>query len=143
MGDERLFAYCGLYSGDCAGYSGATADLAGDPTGVLARYKFHLTAKCLFPDQISDYDACYKTLVFMAEPRCPTVCRERADDEGNCHIRACCIPRGIHARHECTDLEVCPKLKGHEALHGDACVRNLEAIREVGLEDWITSGERL
>jgi hypothetical protein len=79
----------------------------------------------------------------MTELRCTKVCRERADDETNCEIRACCVESGFHACYECSDLETCGKLKGHEALHSDACVKNLKAIREMGLSAWIVSGQRL
>jgi len=30
----------------------------------------------------------------------------------------------------------------HKGLHTDACVRNMKAIREMGLEAWLTSGKR-
>ena len=30
-----------------------------------------------------------------------------------------------------------------EELHGDACARNLRAIREKGLDQWLVNGERL
>jgi hypothetical protein len=76
----------------------------------------------------------------MTELRCPNVCRERAGDETDCDIRACCIERGFY---ECADFWACGKLEGHEALHGDACVKNMKAIQEMGLEAWIASGERL
>jgi hypothetical protein len=143
MEDRRLLAYCGLYCGDCAGYSGAIADAAGDLIRILERYEFRRTAKCLFAEQISDYEGFHESLAFIAELRCPKICRNRRDDETDCEIRACCINKGLYACHECADFEVCSRLKGHEALHGDACVRNLKAIKDMGLEAWIAVGERL
>jgi hypothetical protein len=143
MGEKRLLAYCGLYCGDCAGFSGEIADSARDLIKVLERYEFHRTARCLFREQIGDYEGFQETLAFITELRCPKVCRARADDETDCDIRACCIERGFYACHECTDFEACGRLEGHEALHGDACVRNLKAIQEMGLEAWVDSSERL
>jgi hypothetical protein len=143
MEDEQLLAYCGLYCGDCAGHSGEIADSAQDLINVLERYEFHRTARYLFPEQISDYDGFQETLAFMAELTCPKVCRERADDQTSCETKACCIERGFHACYECTDFEACAKLASLEALHGDACVTNLKAIREMGLKAWIASGQRL
>jgi hypothetical protein len=143
MGDERLLAYCGLYCGDCAGYSGEIADSAADLAQILERYRFHRTAGHLFPEQISDYEGFHKTLAFMTELRCTKVCRERGDGGTSCEIRVCCFKRGFYACCECADFGTCAKLTSLEALHGDACVGNLEAIQEMGLEAWIASGQRL
>jgi hypothetical protein len=30
----------------------------------------------------------------------------------------------------------------HKGLHTDSCVKNMKAIREMGLEAWLTSGKR-
>ena len=45
--------------------------------------------------------------------------------------------------HEYPGFEACHKLVGLKAHRGDACVMNLTATREKGLEAWIASGERL
>ena len=143
MIEMDLLAYCGLYCGDCAGYSGEIADAAKILIESLERYRFDRTAKSLFADELGDYDRFREALEFVSGLRCPRICRKREEGETDCEIWKCCRTKGYYACYECEDFEVCTKLKGHEALHGDSCVTNLRAIREMGLEVWVASGERL
>jgi len=53
---KDLLAYCGLYCGDCAGYSGETGNTAKNLMKVLEKYKFDRTAKCLFSEKLGDND---------------------------------------------------------------------------------------
>ena len=39
-GAERLIGYCGLYCGDCGGYTGAIANLARDLSRMLKQERF-------------------------------------------------------------------------------------------------------
>jgi hypothetical protein len=142
MGDPFLLAYCGLYCGDCAGYSGEIADSATHLAELLSRYRFDRTARCLFSEELADYDTFVETLRSVATLRCPKVCRGRTDAETDCEIRACCIDREFYACHECSDVEGCIKLEGHEELHRHARVRSLGAIGEMELETWLARGRR-
>ena len=67
MTKERkdLLAYCGFYCGDCLGYTGVIADAARDFMKVLEKYEFDRTAKCVFPEELEDYDTFYEALGFM------------------------------------------------------------------------------
>ena len=122
-----MLAYCGLYCGDCLGYTGVIADAAGEFKAVLDRYRFDMTAKGVFSEELRNYDAFREALGFMAGLRCPRICRER----------------GLYACHECGGFETCEKLRSAlGGLHADSCLKNLRAIREMGLEDWVTKGER-
>ena len=53
---KNLLTYCGLYCGDCAGYSGELADTAQNLMHALEKYKFERTAKCLFSEKLKEYD---------------------------------------------------------------------------------------
>lgn len=139
---KDLLAYCGLYCGDCAGYSGEIADTAKNLKNILKKYKFDRTAKCLFSEQLKDYDNFREMLEFITSLKCPTICRERADSETSCKIKKCCRVRGFYACCECDDFEICEKLESLEELHGDSCVTNLKAIKEMGPEAWISRGKR-
>lgn len=141
--EKKLLAYCGLYCGDCVDYSGAIADVARNFKKVLEKYKFDRTAKCVFPEELKDYDKFCEMLGFMTGLKCPKTCREREDNSTSYKIRKCYKDKGFYACYECDDLEICDKLKSLEGLHGDSCVKNLEAIKEMGLENWIIEGERL
>jgi len=139
----ELVAPCGLYCGDCAGYSGEIADKAQALLEVLERYRFHRTARSLFAKQLADYDRTHEDIRFMAGLRCSKVCRLRGEGETPCAIRKCCLDRGYFACHECAEFEGCEKLKTLEGAHGDACIRNLVAMRDMGVEAWMRSGQRL
>jgi hypothetical protein len=140
---KELLAYCGVYCGDCLGYTGVIADAARNFMVVLEEYKFDRTAKCVLSEELKDYDKFYEMLGFMTGLKCPMVCREREDSGIDCKVRKCCIDRGFYACYECDDFEICDKLKSlMEGLHYAASVKNLKAIKEMGLEAWITRGKR-
>ncbi|MBU7045310.1 MAG: hypothetical protein HXS54_02650 [Theionarchaea archaeon] len=99
---KDLLAYCGLYCGDCLGYTGVIADAAETFINVLKTYKFDQTVTHIFPEN-----------------------------------------KGFYACYECTDFETCENLKSlHKGLHYDSCLKNLQAIKEMGLESWIIKGKR-
>jgi hypothetical protein len=138
-----LLAYCGLYCGDCLGYTGVIADAAKTFKETLDRYRFDLTAKSIFPEELKNYEAFYEALGFMTGLRCPRICREVGDAVTSCEVRRCCRGRGFYACFECDDLEACDKLRSaFGGLHADSCLKNLRAVREMGLENWVTKGRR-
>lgn len=144
MGEKTdLLGYCGLYCGDCAGYSGEIAEMAGKLKETLKKWRFDRTAKCLFSEKLKDYDKLWEMLCFMADLRCKKTCRERKDSDTSCRIRKCCRDSGLYGCYECDEFETCDKLKSLEELHGDSCAKNMKAIKEMGLEAWISRGKRL
>ena len=142
MKKKELLAYCGLYCGDCGGYTGTIADAAADLQKELKDYKFELTAKHLFSDPLKDYHKFVEMLGFMTTLKCDSVCRDKADTSTSCQIRKCCREKGYYACYECGDFEVCEKLESLKGLHRDSCVKNLKAIKEMGLEKWVETGKR-
>ncbi|MBN1694990.1 DUF3795 domain-containing protein [candidate division WOR-3 bacterium] len=139
---KDLLAYCGVYCGDCLGHTGVIADAAGEFKKVLEKYEFEKSAKCIFPEQLKDYDKIFDKIVFMASLRCPMICRERTDDNIECEIRKCCKSKGFFACYECDDFKNCEKLKsGMEGLHYEAIIKNLKEIKSMGLEKWIKKGK--
>lgn len=140
---KELLAYCGSYCGDCLGYTGVIADAAGDFMMVLEKYKFDRTAKCVFPEELKNYDTFYEVLGFMTGLKCTQICRESEDSSTSCKVRNCCRERGFYACYECDDFEVCDKLMSFMGgLHADSCLKNLKAIKEMGLEAGIIKGKR-
>ncbi len=140
---KDLLAYCGFYCGDCLGYTGVIADAARNFMMVLEKYKFDQTAKSVFPEKLKFYDKFCEILVFMTGLRCEKICREREDSGTSCEVRKCCREGGFYACYECSDFEICEKLRSlHEGLHYDSSVKNLKAIKEMGLEAWILRGKR-
>ena len=143
--EKELLAYCGFYCGDCLGYTGVVADAAKDLKRVLDRYQFVRTAQSVFPEQLKDYGSFYEMLGFITSLRCPGICRREVAAGGTaaCVVKNCCLEQGFFACYECGDLERCEVLTSvHEGLHADACLQNLRAIRQMGLEVWLAQGKR-
>ena len=141
--DKRaLLAYCGLYCGDCMGYTGVIADAAERFKVVLDHHQFGKTAGAIFPEELAEYDKLLEMISFMAGLRCPAACRSRTDHT-SCPAKNCCIDKGYFACHECDEFETCDTLRAaHGGIHDQACTLNLRSIRELGLDAWLESGER-
>jgi hypothetical protein len=138
-----LLAYCGFYCGDCLGYTGVIADAAQTFSEVLEQYGFDRTAECVFPEQLGDYGRLREILAFMADLRCPGVCRQGEGQPSSCEVKNCCRERGFFACYECDEFESCEKLASlHGGLHTESSVKNMRAIRELGLEKWLVAGQR-
>ncbi len=140
---KELIAYCGLYCGDCAGYSGEIAKAATNLKETTQRYKFHQTAKHLFSKELEKYDRFCEMIDFMTQLVCPKTCRQLKQDEVKCEISKCCREKGFFACHECSIFEKCEKLRKMTGLHGDSCIKNLRTIKKIGIETWIREGKRL
>ena len=142
-GEHDLLAYCGLYCGDCAGYTGEIADTAAELKNVLEQYKFDRTAKELFEKHIPDYERFHHILVFISKLRCQKVCRAKSEGDSRGPIRACCIEKDYHGCYQCAEYTVCSKLASISGLHKNARVQNLSAIKELGPSQWKEWGKRL
>ena len=141
-GRKDLLAYCGIYCGDCLGYTSVIADAGENLKTVIDKYKFEQTAKCIFPTELKEYDKFYEMLEFITKLRCSGKCRTEKDTE-SCKIRSCCREKGFYACYQCNGFEVCDKLKSSmKGLHTDSCIENLKAIKEMGIETWLNSGKR-
>ncbi|MFH1688914.1 MAG: DUF3795 domain-containing protein [Candidatus Eisenbacteria bacterium] len=141
--DKRtLLAYCGLYCGDCMGYTGVIADAAERFKAVLEQYQFGKTAAAMFQEELAEYGNLVEMVDFMSGLRCPAVCRSRTGHT-SCQAKNCCIGNGYFACHECDGFETCDTLRAvHFGIHEEACTLNLKAIRDIGLDAWLESGER-
>lgn len=140
---KQLLAYCGMYCGDCLGFTGVIADAAAEFKKVLDKYEFRKSAESILPEQLPDFGKFEERLAFMTGLRCPQVCRERQDDTVQCEIRKCCIDYGYFACYECEKLETCDKLSLiYCELHYESWMKNLKAIRSLGLDAWLESGPR-
>lgn len=140
--NKELLAYCGLYCGDCAGFSGEIADAAKHLKKTMERYKFQQTAKHLFPEELKDFQVFCEKIDFMTQLKCPRTCREIDPDSVKCEISKCCRDKGFFTCHECTTFEKCDKLEKMKGLHGDSCLKNLRSISEMGVDAWIRRGKR-
>lgn len=137
---KNLVAYCGLYCGDCLGYTGEVADLSRDLRKVLRKYKFDKVAETIPFKEFKHYNECYEVLGAMVKIRCKRACRGGGGPPF-CKIRKCCQKNCYEGCWECDKLEDCDKLKFLEPIHKDAHIKNLKNIKRIGIEKWIATGK--
>ena len=138
----ELLAYCGLYCGDCASYTGEISTSAKKLKEILHKRRFEKTSK-LFPKVFKNYGEFTKMLEFMSNMNCSKICRKKKKGEIVCSIWNCCRGKGYYACYECEIFVNCDKLSGLENRHGDSCVKNLTAIKKMGFRKWVCKGKRL
>jgi hypothetical protein len=130
-----LISYCGLYCGDCTGYTQTVANLAKDLRAELRRHRFAKMAPTLSKvpmfKEFKDYDKCYNLLGTMAKMRCTKACRGNGGSP-KCEVRKCCRENKIQGCWECDDFSKCKKLKFLEQNHGVAHLKNLRKIKKEG-----------
>lgn len=143
MSEKRLLGYCGMYCGDCLGYTGAIADASTRYLEVLDKYQFERTAVNVFTEELSQYDKFIDILEFMSGLRCNTLCRDLDGGESKCEVRHCAVDSGFYACNECEEYQTCGKLvKVLGSLHVDSCRKNLNGINSIGLRKWLGEGRK-
>ncbi len=143
--DENLIAYCGLYCGDCHGFSGKIPDLARDLRKELRKMRYDKFAEAIstgsFGKDFKNYEECYKVLGAMVKFRCRKGCRNGGGPPF-CKIRICAQKKGIEGCWLCDEFESCKKMDFLFPVHGDAYIKNLRAIKRKG-KDAFLQGKRL
>jgi hypothetical protein len=138
--DEKLIAYCGLYCGDCHGYTGKIPDLARDLRKELREIHYHKFAAFIstysFGKDFKNYDECYKVLGAMVKFRCRKGCRGGGGSPF-CKIRKCALKKGLDGCWECSEFKDCKELKFLEPVHGNAHIKNLRAVKKKGKKDFV------
>lgn len=140
MTKKDLIGYCGLYCGDCTGYTQTVANLSRDLRKELKKQRFAqmapMLAKVPFFKQFKDYDKCYGLLGLMVKLRCKKTCRGNGGPP-NCKIRNCCRKKKIAGCWQCDEFATCKKLKFLEANHGVAHLKNLRKLKKVGPTEFL------
>jgi len=138
--NQDLIAYCGLYCGDCHGFSGKIPDLARDLRKELRSSRYDKFAEFIstysFGKDFKNYEECYKVLGAMVKFRCKRGCRNGGGSPF-CQIRKCCQKKDIEGCWLCETFESCEKLEFLVPVHGDAHVKNLRAIKRKGKEEFV------
>ena len=137
---EDLVAYCGLYCGDCHGYTGCVADLARDLRKELRQTRYDLFAKEMasspYGKSYKHYDECYEVLGQMVKFRCKRGCRKGGGNP-SCKIRRCVQKKELDGCWECSEFETCEKLDSLKPVHGDAHKKNLKRLKKGGKNEFI------
>ena len=138
--DLNLISFCGLYCGDCHGFSGKIPDLARDLRKELREIHYDKFAAFIstysFGKDFKNYDECYKVLGAMVKFRCRKGCRNGGGSPF-CKIRKCVQKKGLFGCWECSDFENCNELQFLESVHGNAHIKNLIKIKKSGREEFV------
>ena len=136
--NKNLIAYCGLYCGDCFIYQGKIADLARDLRKELRKSKFSRFAKLIskYFKPYKNYDTTYEVLGMMVRLRCKRTCHNGGGPP-LCKVRTCCLKKRIDGCWQCVEFEKCNKLYFLRAVHDDAHIKNLRALRRKGVKQFI------
>ena len=136
----NLIAYCGLYCGECHGYTGKIPDLARDLRKELRAYRYDKFADFIaekgFGEVFKDYEKCYEVLGAMVKFRCKKGCKNGGGPPF-CKIRKCCQKKEIDGCWECEEFMICEKLKFLEPVHGNAHLKNIKTIKKNGTERFL------
>jgi hypothetical protein len=137
--DQNLIAYCGLYCGDCHGYTGKVPDLARDLRKELRQIHYDKFAAFIstysFGKDFKNYDECYKVLGAMVKFRCRKGCRNGGGSPF-CKIRKCAMKKELDGCWICSDFETCKELKFLEPVHGNAHIKNLKNLKKNGIKEF-------
>jgi hypothetical protein len=139
MTEGNLVSYCGLYCGDCHGYTGSIADLARDLRKELRKNNFDEVAKAIPFKEFEYYQECYECLGALLKLRC-TGCRE-GDRSKFCNIANCARKKEYEGCWECEEFETCKEFNFLKPIHKDANLKNLRKIKKYGINS-IIEGKR-
>lgn len=139
MENEELVTYCGLYCGDCFGYQGKIASLAGELHKELKNANFKKNADYFatmpFFKEFKNYDSFVELLKTLNGLTCKGC--KNGGGPPFCEIRKCCGDKDIAGCWKCNEFKSCEKLNFLNATHEDAHIKNLGIIKEKGMEKFI------
>jgi hypothetical protein len=139
MPENSLVGYCGLYCGDCHGYTGSIADLARDLRKELRKNNFNKVAEAIPFKEFDNYPECYECLGAMVKLRCEG-CRDSSRSK-YCEIAKCARENEYMGCWQCDEFETCGKFDFLKPVHKDANIKNLKNIKKKGI-DSIIEGKR-
>ncbi|MFC1937075.1 DUF3795 domain-containing protein [Chloroflexota bacterium] len=147
VGREAEFTgYCGLYCGDCIRYRSKASDLARALLNELQATEFgkYAEVKSCSVKELEQYRQCCQVLEAIIGLQCNEPCRVGGGcTTFSCKILQCCQRRGYQGCWECDDLEKCNEFEFLKPFHGEAPVKNIRKIRELGLDGWTKHRQKL
>jgi hypothetical protein len=125
--EKSLVAYCGLYCPKC--YRNAVSEAALSLRREMEKAREKDT--CGKNPSLRESESFKKTIDELIAMKCSQPCRQ-GGGHLDCSIRKCCRRKGIEGCWECAGFKKCPHLK-------EQFVRNIKAIKKLGIEGFINS----
>jgi hypothetical protein len=145
MKEKDLTAYCGLYCGDCIRYKCRASELADELLNEIDKNNFTEYAKIkrTHKKEFENFKSFISLLKAISEIKCEIPCGLGGDGcGGKCEIIACVSTKGLEGCWECSDFERCDKFEFLKPFHGNAPLKNLRKIKELGIENWAKTREK-
>ena len=139
--DENSVGYCGMYCRGCWLRKENVSELAGELLNKVKTREFRQLAKGL-PEMIpalnglSNYDRAIEFLESVCFVQCNGFCRSGSGIP-DCEIRMCCQEKLKTGCWECDEYRSCAKLAWLEPAHPGASSRNLNSIKNFGIENYL------
>ena len=142
---KDLTAYCGLYCGDCIRYKCKASDLANELLREIDKHHFieYANVKRIHIKEFENFESLVALLKAISGINCETPCRLGGNGcGGKCEIIKCVKTNKFKGCWECNDFERCDKFDFLQPFHGDATLKNLRKIKELGIDDWAKNREK-
>jgi hypothetical protein len=143
--EKELTGYCGLYCGDCIRYQSRASELADELLDEIDKNNFTEYAKIkgAHKKEFENFESFISLLKAISEINCEIPCGLGGDGcGGTCEIIKCVKARGFLGCWECNDFEECDKFDFLKPFHGDAPLKNLRIIKELGIDNWAKHREK-
>jgi Protein of unknown function (DUF3795) len=134
----NMTGYCGLYCEDCTFKKGTINDLAQQLVEEFNNARFDKIVEVIPFIDAEKYRQTREFLDSIGPLKC-TGCRESIRSQF-CDVAKCARENELQGCWECNEFSACSKMDFLAHVHGDAHVKNLEKIKDAGLEEWIQGG---
>ncbi|MFH2043857.1 MAG: DUF3795 domain-containing protein [Pseudomonadota bacterium] len=145
MKEKILTGYCGLYCGDCIRYKCRASDLADELLNEIDKNHFaeYANVKKIHTKEFENFELFCATVKAISEINCENPCGSDGDGcGGTCKIIECVKNKSLEGCWECENFEGCDKFDFLKSFHGEATLKNLRKIKELGINNWAKAREK-
>lgn len=135
-------SYCGLYCPDCIPSNEELFSLIDKLEKTLEELQFEKYAELINKkyNRINNYNVFKDVLKEIKKLQCKNKCYLGPESEigckSDCKIRKCAIQKHFNGCWECNDFKRCDLISQMKKNH-PAIIKNLEAIKNNGIDNWI------
>ncbi len=146
MPESIEVSYCGLFCGDCIIRNGELGARSSKLLRSVITPDFAKLAKGLpqvkpaIFESLKDYPVLINMLTTMTHLDCEKICKEDGGSS-DCRIRECCRDKGYDGCWDCNDHLHCETLAWLDPVHCGANIRNIETIRNNGMEEFLSGAK--
>ena len=145
MKEKDLTGYCGLYCGDCIRYKCRASHLADELLREISEKHFveYANIKKMHAKEFENFESFIDQLKAISKIRCEIPCGSGGDGcGGTCEFIECVNAKGFEGCWDCDDIESRDKFDFLSPFHGDAPIKNLRKIKELGMDNWAKAREK-